>query len=75
MKKAGLPAILFLVSFVLTYLVCCYLIPAFKIKLAADPWTYFLTSIQHMAVLKTVLSLVAGLTVGGISAAISKTTK
>ena len=72
MKKAGVFTTLVLVTFALSYLACCYLIPALRIKLDANPWTYLLASIRHMAFLKIVISLVAGLIVGGLSAILNK---
>ena len=75
MKKAVVFTTLFLATFALSYLACCYLIPGFRIKLAADPWAYFLASIRHMALIKTLISLTLGLMVGGIFTTVSKAAK
>ena len=72
MKKADLFATLFIIAFVCSYLFCCYLIPGWKIKLDADPMTYFFESTKHMALLKGLISLVVGLIVGAIPVAIKK---
>lgn len=58
MKKTGLFSTLFIIAFIGSYLFCCYLIPGWKIKLDADPMTYFFESIKHMALLKGLISLV-----------------
>lgn len=72
MKKTGLFSTLFIIAFIGSYLFCCYLIPGWKIKLDADPMTYFFENIKHMALLKGLISLVVGLIVGAIPAAIKK---
>ena len=46
MKNAKVSVILFLAAFVLTYIGTCYLVPGWRIKLAADHLTYFLASLQ-----------------------------
>lgn len=72
MKKAGLSAILFIIIFVVSYLSCCYLIPGWRIKLEADSLTYFIESVKHMALLKGLISLVAGVIAGTISVLVDK---
>ncbi len=72
MKKTGLFSTLFIIAFIGSYLFCCYLIPGWKIKLDADPMTYFFENIKHMALLKGLISLVVGLIVGAIPVAIKK---
>lgn len=53
--------------FAAVYVAMGYCIPAFRIKLEADGWTYFLASLQALAPVKlifsTVLSLIAALAV------------
>lgn len=72
MKKIGLSIVLFVVAFAVTYLACCYLIPGWRIKLAADPWTYFLKSIKSMMPIKSLISLMVGLLVGAIPTVMSR---
>ena len=66
MKKTGLFIVFFMVAFAAAYLACCYLVPGWRIKLAADSFTYFLESIKHMAFLKSMISLGVGLIAGAI---------
>lgn len=65
MKKRRWAIIAFAVIFAAAYVAYC--IPAFRIKLEADGWTYFLASLQALAPVKlifsTVLSLIAALAV------------
>ena len=49
--------------FLLSYLACCYLVPAFRIKLYAPAPEYFIESIKHMAILKTIISSVVAASV------------
>lgn len=67
MKKRRWAIIAFAVIFAAAYVAMGYCIPAFRIKLKADGWTYFLASLQALAPVKlifsTVLSLIAALAV------------
>ena len=67
MKKRLLPLAIAALFFILTYLSLCYLIPDLRIKLAADPLTYFLQSVRHMLPFKTFLSLLVGITAAILS--------
>ena len=60
MKKI-LSFILFIVGFILTYLITCYCIPGLRIKLAAEPMTYFIESIKYAAIFKVVISCIVGI--------------
>lgn len=57
MKKSIL---LFLAIFITTYISIGYLVPGFRIKLAANPFTYFVEGMKHMILLKSFLSLIMG---------------
>ena len=46
MKKRRWAIIAFAVIFAAAYVAMGYCIPAFRIKLEADGWTYFLASLQ-----------------------------
>ena len=72
MKKAGLSVTLFVFAFIASYLFCCYLIPGWRIKLYADPLTYFFASVKHMVFLKSLVSLVAGPVTGALPIVICK---
>lgn len=67
MKKRRWAIIAFAVIFAAAYVAMGYCIPAFRIKLEADGWTYFLASLQALAPVKlifsTVLSFIAALAV------------
>ncbi len=72
MKKVILPIVLFLLAFVLTYIGSCYLVPGWRIKLAADSRTYFLKSLKTLVPMKLLVSFLAGLMAGLVSAGIQK---
>lgn len=63
-RTRTLSAILFTVAFVLTYFSLCYILPGWRIKLAADAATYFVESIKHMALIKFLISGAVGLVAG-----------
>ena len=66
MNKKGLSAILFLITFVATYLFVCFGIPGMRIKLDAEPIELFIESIKHMMRFKTMISLVVASVVGAV---------
>ena len=66
MNKKGLSAILFLITFVATYLFVCFGIPGMRIKLDAEPIELFIESINHMMLFKTMISLVVASVVGAV---------
>ena len=49
MKKKTIPAILFILVFIVTYLFLCFGIPGLRIKLKADSAEVFLESVKAMA--------------------------
>lgn len=63
MKKNKFSIVLFIVAFFVAYLIICFAIPGMRIKLAAEPMEYFIKSIKHMALFKTVISFVVALIV------------
>lgn len=73
MKKINY-LILFVVVFIATYFVLCYL-PSLRIKLFAPPMEYFVESIKHMVFFKSLVSVVVGLLAVGIPFIIQKRTK
>ena len=46
------------IVFAVSYMACCYLVPAFRIKLSAPPMEYFVASVKHMMILKLIVSVV-----------------
>jgi len=67
MKKVFLAAAVFVIVFVCSYLAMCYLVPGFRIKLEADPFTYFVESLRSMMLFKTGVSLIAGAVAAAVS--------
>ena len=66
MNKKGLSSILFLITFVATYLLVCFGIPGMRIKLDAEPIELFIESIKHMMLFKTMISFVVASVVGAV---------
>jgi len=59
-KRMILSALLGITGFCVTYLCLCYLVPGWRIKLAAEPVVYFVESLKSMAFLKGVISIFVG---------------
>ena len=57
MKERRWAIIAFAVIFAAAYVAMGYCIPAFRIKLEADGWTYFLASLQALAPVKLIFSV------------------
>ena len=72
MKKAGLSIGLFFAAFVLTYVGACYLVPGWRIKLAADGLTYFLESLKVLVPMKALVSFCAGLIAAFVPAIVQR---
>ena len=66
MKKKGLSAILFLITFIATYLLICFGIPGMRIKLEAEPMELFIKSIKHMMLFKTLISILVASVFGAV---------
>lgn len=66
MKKKGLSAILFMITFIATYLLICFGIPGMRIKLEAEPMELFIESIKHMMFFKLMISLIVASVVGAV---------
>ena len=66
MKKKGLSAILFLITFIATYLLICFGVPGMRTKLEAEPMELFIESIKHMMFFKSMISLVVASVVGAV---------
>lgn len=74
MKKVVISLISFVVVFIATYLILCYL-PHLRIKLSAPPMEYFVESIKHMVFFKSLVSVVVGILTAGILFLIQGRTK
>lgn len=66
MKKKGLSVILFLITFIATYLLICFGIPGMRIKLEAEPMELFIERIKHMMFFKLMISLIVASVVGAV---------
>ena len=66
MNKKALSAILFLITFIATYLLICFGIPGMRIKLEAEPMELFIESIKHMMLFKSMISLAIAAVIGAI---------
>lgn len=66
MKKRICYIGLYFVLFAICYFGFCFLIPGWRIKLAADPVTRFWAQLRHMAFFKAILSAVSA---GGFTCA------
>ena len=64
-KRVTTFLILFVITFVGTYLILCYL-PSLRIKLFAPPIEYFIESIKHMVFFKAAVSTSVGLLIAGV---------
>ena len=71
MKRSLLPAIVFAVAFVVTYVALCYH-PGLMIKLDAEPMEYFLESLRYMVLFKGAVSLAIGLIAGALTALVRR---
>ena len=60
-KTAVISGILAAVSFMAVYMALCYLVPDWRLKLAAPAGAYFIQSLRHMVLLKGIFAMAAGL--------------
>lgn len=72
MRKPAILAAIFFLGVVSSYVGLCYLVPGLRIKLAADTGTYFVESLRHMVLLKSMISLAIGAALAGVPLLISK---
>lgn len=75
MKRSILvPLVTGLMVFAAVYLLMSWW-PGMRIKLAADPWTYFVSNTLHMAGFKLLLSAAAGAAAGAVAGFFGRTGK
>ena len=72
LKRKTISLILFVLAFIAAYLIMCFGIPGLRIKLEAEPAEYFLASIRHMALFKSIVSLIVGIIIGVLPLLIGK---
>ncbi|NLC48092.1 MAG: hypothetical protein GX758_01855 [Tenericutes bacterium] len=63
--------ILFILSFIGTYIIICYL-PPFRIKLEAEPIKYFIESLKNASLFKTIVSVAVGTLIAFIPTLVKK---
>ena len=63
MKSKLLTPVLFVLSFITTYLFICFGIPGMRIKLEAEPLELFIKSVEHMLLFKSLISSFIGIVV------------
>ncbi len=61
MKKLLISVILAVIVFAAVYVAQCYMVPGWRIKLAAPAMEYFAASLRHMALLKGLAAMAAAL--------------
>lgn len=61
MKKLLISVILAVIVFAAVYVAQCYMVPGWRIKLAAPAMEYFVASLRHMALLKGLAAMAAAL--------------
>lgn len=66
MKKSGIAAVLFVLTFVASYLICSFCIPGWRIKLEADAMTVFVETLKILMPVKLLISLAAGGIIGAL---------
>lgn len=61
MKKLLISVILAIIVFAAVYVAQCYMVPGWRIKLAAPAMEYFAASLRHMALLKGLAAMAVAL--------------
>ena len=59
MKKLLISVILAVIVFAAVYVAQCYMVPGWRIKLAAPAMVYFAASLRHMVLLKGLIAAAA----------------
>ncbi len=67
MNRMSLSIVLFVIGFVVTYVILCFVFAGgIKWALEATPTGKIVAEISHMALLKSIVSLIVGLIVGAL---------
>ena len=61
MKKLLISVILAIIVFAAVYVALCYMVPGWRLKLAAPAMEYFAASLRHMALLKGLAAMAVAL--------------
>ena len=73
MKKLLISVILAVIVFAAVYVAQCYMVPGWRIKLAAPAMEYFAASLRHMALLKGMIAAAAAAVAVAVQRRISRT--
>lgn len=73
MKKSWISAILAVIIFAAVYVAQCYMVPGWRIKLAAPAMEYFAASLRHMVLLKGLIAAAAAAVAVAVQRRVSRT--
>lgn len=73
MKKLLISVILAVIVFAAVYVAQCYIVPGWRIKLAAPAMEYFAASLRHMVLLKGLIAAAAAAVAVAVQRCISRT--
>lgn len=73
MKKLLISVILAVIVFAAVYVAQCYMVPGWRIKLAAPAMEYFAASLRHMVLLKGLIAAAAAAAAVAVQRRISRT--
>ena len=73
MKKLLISVILAVIVFAAVYVAQCYMVPGWRLKLAAPAMEYFAASLRHMVLLKGLIAGAAAAVAVAVQRCISRT--
>lgn len=73
MKKLLISVILAIIVFAAVYVAQCYMVPGWRIKLAAPAMEYFAASLRHMVLLKGLIAAAAAAVAVAVQRRVSRT--
>ena len=73
MKKLLISVILAVIVFAAVYVAQCYMVPGWRIKLAAPAMEYFAASLRHMVLLRGLIAAAAAAVAVAVQRRISRT--
>lgn len=73
MKKLLISVILAIIVFAAVYVAQCYMVPGWRIKLAAPAMEYFAASLRHMVLLKGLIAGAAAAVAVAVQRRVSRT--
>ena len=73
MKKLLISVILAIIVFAAVYVAQCYMVPGWRIKLAAPAMEYFAAILRHMVLLKGLIAAAAAAVAVAVQRRISRT--